>query len=98
MKLFDIIGGKVVIHENALAIPAFKKIWESDKADKQHATAILSYIVFKNKWDSPYVLSIPYDQIESKLKEEFLGSTDYVLTEDEQKAEDSFIRLQNTRT
>lgn len=98
MKLFDIIGGKVVIHENALAIPAFKRIWESDKADKQHATAILSYIVFKNKWDSPYVLSIPYDQIESKLKEEFLGNTDYELTEDEQKAEDSFIRLQHTRT
>lgn len=98
MKLFDIIGGKVVIHENALAIPAFKKIWESDKADKQHATAILSYIVFKNKWDSPYVLSIPYDQIESKLKEEFLGNTNYELTEDEQKAEDSFIRLQHTRT
>lgn len=98
MKLFDILGGKVVIHENALAIPAFKKVWESDKADKQHATAILSYIVFKNKWDSPYVLSIPYDQLEIKLKEEFLGDSKYELTKDEQIAEESFIKLQHTRT
>lgn len=98
MKLFDILGGKVVIHENALAIPAFKKVWESDKSDKQHATAILSYIVFKNKWDSPYVLSIPYDQLEVKLKEEFLGDSRYELTKDEQIAEESFIKLQHTRT
>lgn len=98
MKLFDILGGKVVIHENALAIPAFKKVWESDKADKQHATAVLSYIVFKNKWDSPYVLSIPYDQLEVKLKEEFLGDSKYELTKDEQTAEESFVKLQHTRT
>ena len=44
MKLFDVLGGKVTIHEEALAIPAFRKIWEADK-DKKHATDILSYIV-----------------------------------------------------
>lgn len=97
MKLFDILGGKVVIHENALAIPAFKKVWEKDTADKQHSTAILSYIIFKNKWDSPYVLSLGKDDIEPRLKEEFLGDTDYELTPDEKLAEECFKSLQNTR-
>ena len=31
MKLFDILGGNVTIHEDALAIPAFKKIWEKER-------------------------------------------------------------------
>lgn len=98
MKLFDILGGKVVIHEEALAIPAFKHVWEKDKADKQHATAILSYIVFKNKWDSPYVLSMPEDIIETRLKEEFFGNASYELTNDEAFAEEKFQQLQYTRT
>ena len=82
MKLFDILGGNVTIHEDALAIPAFKKIWEKDKADKQHAIAVISYIVFKNKWDSPYVLSMTEDILEESLKKEFFPEG-YQLTPDE---------------
>ena len=48
MKLFDIVGGKVVIHSDALGIPCFKKVWDADKADKEHATKVISYIVLKN--------------------------------------------------
>ena len=81
MKLFDILGGNVTIHEDALAIPAFKKIWEKDKADKQHAIAVISYIVFKNKWDSPYVLSMTEDILEEALKKEFFPEG-YQLTPD----------------
>ena len=98
MKLFDIIGGKVTIHEEALAIPAFKRIWESDNKDKQHAISAISYIVFKNKWDSPYVLSFTGSDLETKLKKEFFGDENYKLTEDEELAEKSFIQLQYTRT
>ena len=73
MKLFDILGGKVIIHSDALGIPCFKKIWDADKADKEHATKVISYIVLKNKWDSPYVLSMNSDSIETKLKEELFN-------------------------
>lgn len=97
MKLFDVLGGKVIIHEEALAIPAFKKVWEKDK-DKQHATAVLSYIVFKNKWDSPYVLSLSTDELESKLKQQFFEDPNYHLTIDEINAEECFKALQYTRT
>lgn len=55
MKLADIIGGKVVIHPDMLAIPIFRELWESDKDDKEYATKVISYIVLNNKWDSPYV-------------------------------------------
>jgi len=34
MKLFDIVGGKVVIHSDALGIPCFKKVWDADKEQK----------------------------------------------------------------
>lgn len=98
MRLFDILGGKVVIHENALAIPSFKRVWDKDKSDKQHATNVLSYIVFKNKWDSPYVLSLNSEELELSLKEEFFGDQHYELSSDEKLAEETFKSLQNTRT
>lgn len=98
MKLFDILGGKVIIHENALAIPTFKAIWESDK-DKTHATDILSYIVLQNKYNSPYVKTIVDTEVRSKrLKNLFFKDENYELTVEEKIAEDEFIFLQDTAT
>lgn len=98
MKLFDIIGGKVVIHEDALAIPPFRTLWELDK-DKSHATNILSYIVLQNKYNSPYVKTIVDSEARSKrLKNLFFKDENYSLTVEEKIAEDEFIFLQNTAT
>ena len=98
MKLFDIIAGKVVIHEDALGIPYFRKLWES-AADKKHVTDILSYIVLQNKWDSPYVTSLTDDKERSKrLKLQLLNDENYELTVDERLAEEEFNYLQNTPT
>ena len=98
MRLFDIIGGKVTIHEDALAIPSFRKVWEKDK-DKQHATDILSYIVLQNKWNSPYVTSITDEEDRAKrLKQQFFNNPNYKLTAEEQIAEDEFNFLQHTAT
>ena len=38
MKLADIVAGKVVIHNDMLVIPAFKKIWDADNPTKELAT------------------------------------------------------------
>ena len=51
MKLFDLIGGKVKIHPDAIGIPCFRRVWDADKPDKEHATKVISYIVLMNKWD-----------------------------------------------
>lgn len=77
MKLFDILGGKVVIHEDALGIPSFRTIWDSNK-DKKHATDVLSYIVLQNKWNSPYVVSLTDEKERSKrLKQQLFQDSDY---------------------
>lgn len=98
MKLFDIIGGKVVIHSDALGIPCFRRIWESDKPDKEHADRVISYIVLKNKWDSPYVQSMEAEMIEPKLKKELFNDENYELTENELLAEKQYKAFCYTRT
>lgn len=98
MKLFDIIGGKVLIHSDALGIPCFRKVWEADKADKEHATKVISYIVLKNKWDSPYVQSMDADTIEAKLKQEIFNNIEYKLTPEELACEQQYKVFCYTRT
>ena len=70
MKLFDILGGKCVIHADFLAIPTIRRFWENSE-DKQHANNVLSFIILCDYWDSPYVKSMNDDIREEKLKEEF---------------------------
>jgi len=87
MNLADIVGGQVVIHPDMLAIPPFKKLWDSFK-DKDLATKYLWYIVLKNKYDSPYVETMERDLIEPTLKKELFGDENYELPEIQ--AEDSW--------
>lgn len=97
MKLFDIVGGRVQIHSDAIGIPCFRKVWDADKANKEHATKVISYIVLMNKWDSPYVQSMDADSRESKLKEEIFNDKEYNLTAEELSCEDEYKNLLNTR-
>lgn len=96
MKLADIVGGKIVIHPDMLMVPCFKALWEKDD-DKEHATKVISYIVFKNKWDSPYVLSTDNSMLEEKLKDRVFGNKDYRLTTEESICEKEYKDFQNTR-
>ena len=96
MKLFDIVGGKVVIHADFLAIPAMRRYWESS-SDKDHVNKVLSFIILCDYWDSPYVKSMNDDIREEKLKEEFFGNSSYTLTKDEQVCRDEYPRLLDTR-
>lgn len=97
MKLFDLIGGKVKIHSDAIGIPCFRRVWDADKPDKEHATKVISYIVLMNKWDSPYVQSMDEDSRELKLKKEIFDDENYKLTTEELICEDEYKTLLNTR-
>lgn len=77
MNLADIVGGEVVIHPDMLAIPPFRKVWDS--FDHKLATKYLHYIVLKNKYDSPYVESMERDLIEPTLKKQFFNDENYEL-------------------
>ena len=96
MKLFDIVGGKVVIHADFLAIPAMRRYWESS-SDKDHVNKVLSFIILCDYWDSPYVKSMIDDIREEKLKEEFFGNSSYTLSKNEQVCRDEYARLLDTR-
>lgn len=98
MKLFDILAGKVIIHNDALGIPAFKRLWDTDKADKELATKYISYIVLKNKYDSPYVQSMDSDKIGPRLKQELFGDKDKKLPKEVIEAEQAYIAFANTLT
>lgn len=94
MKLFDIVGGKVIIHSDALGIPCFKKIWDS--FSNEEATKYISYIVLKNKYDSPYVLAYRTEDIEGILKKELFKDSSYKLPKDIIECEDSYKRFCHT--
>lgn len=97
MKLFDIQDGKVVLNPSELSLPAFKKIYESDKTkDKQHAIAKISYIVFMYKWDSPYMSVIDEDKRSSILKEELFSDAKFELDKQTEDAIDKFKMFQHT--
>lgn len=98
MQLFDILGGKVVVHADGLALPTFRQLWESDKTDKKHSTDVISYIVLKNKWDSPYVLSTPPEELEKKLKIRIFNDENYKLTERERECEEEYQSFNDTLT
>lgn len=94
MKLFDLQGDKVTIHTEALAIPCFRAIWESEK-DKSIPRDIITYIVLKNHPDSPYVKSMYEDERELKLKEK-LFNKDWTPNELTLTAEKEYIEFLDT--
>ena len=98
MKLADIVAGKVVIHNDMLVIPAFKKIWDADNPTKELATKYISYIVLKNKYDSTYVKSMNEEDIEPRLKKEIFGKSDIKLPKEVIEAEQAYINFANTLT
>lgn len=96
MKLFDIVGDKVVVHANMWALPPFKKYYESTK-DKVHVDAVASFIILCDYWNSPYVKSMSPEEREKVLKKSKFGKQDYKLSVTEQVCRDEFKRLMSTR-
>lgn len=96
MKLFDIIGGKVVVHPDMLALPPFRKYWESTK-DKNHANNIFTFIILCDYWNSPYVKSLPEELREETLKAKIFDDKAYTFTAQEQACRDEYKLLVNTR-
>lgn len=97
MKLFDLLGGKVVIHADFLAIPPIRKYWESTK-DKTHANNILTFIILCDYWNSPYVKSMEKEMRETTLKQSILSDVNYTLTPEEQLCRDEYKKISYTRT
>lgn len=53
--MFELNEGKVIVDPNKLAVPAFKKVWDSDKSkSKEQAFNYLAYVYYMCDYKSPY--------------------------------------------
>jgi len=76
--MFDIVDGKVKINADDLAIPVFKKIYDTDKSnDKTPSFNQISYIVFMYKWNSPYAALIDEEVRDRVIKKDIFGDENY---------------------
>jgi hypothetical protein len=96
MGLFDYKDYKVVIHPDAIAIPAFKKIWDRDKTKEKHkATQELSYIYFVNDFKSPYSVW-PEEDRRAKVIADFIKDPDWKMDPELKMAEAEYNEFQQT--
>jgi hypothetical protein len=96
-KLFDIDNGKVVLDPSNLAIPVFKKIWDSDKSKtKEIATKELTYVVFLCDYKSPYRDYLPQEREEKIRKDIFSADDEWEPSELIKEAIKQYEELQQT--
>jgi hypothetical protein len=97
-RLFDIVGGNVIMNPTILWIPEFKAIWDRDKSKhKGQAVKEISYIVFLYSFKSPY---LAYSERDRKVKilRDYFGETEWEPDEIVTKAIKRYNELQETAT
>lgn len=95
--MFDILSGKIVIKADILAIPPFKKYWESFN-DKSIPEKEITYCVFTHKWDSPYNRSLEPDERYNRIMNDVFNTLDYKFSDQYKEFEQSFIEFLETPT
>jgi len=97
-KLFDIIGGNVIMNPTILWIPEFKEIWDRDKSKhKAKAVKEISYIVFLYSFKSPY---LAYNEKDRKIKilQDYFDDLEWKPDDVVNKAIKRYNELQETAT
>lgn len=96
-KIFDILNGEVIITAEALAIPAFKTIWDADKSkSKGRATDEIKYVAFLcDNAKSPYKDFPEYDK-EKIIRKDVFGSDSYVIDERVKSACEAYLKMTET--
>ncbi len=86
-----------ILHE-MLLIPAYKKIWDSDKdVNKVTALSYFSYIYFKHDLKSKYRNNYSGDELEEKIKIDLFENKKIKLPEYIKDAEAKYIELQSSK-
>jgi len=87
--IFDVIKGEPVINPEALFIPGFKEVWQSDKTtDKVIATQKLLYIYHSRNPRSSYSLLGP--DREAEVIKDFLAPFDITVDEELTRAAERY--------
>lgn len=92
--MFDIIGNKIKLGVEDLAIPPFKEYYNGCK-DKNSAEKDIEYIVWLYKWNTPYRAYSPKER-PSKVAKDVYNNDKFVPSEKLKALADKFNEFQST--
>lgn len=92
--MFDIIGGKISLNTEDLAIPPFREHYNNAK-DKSSALKEIEYVVWLHKWNSPYE-AYPLETRASTVAKDVFGDEQYVPTAEVKELSKRFLEFQET--
>lgn len=92
--MFDIIGGKISLNTEDLAIPPFKDYYNGAK-DKSLALKEIEYVIWLHRWNTPYE-AYPLDTRASVVAKDLFGNSEYVPTAEVKELEKRFLEFQET--
>ena len=98
-RIFDILNGEVVITAEALAIPAFKTIWDNDKSKtKGIATNEIKYVAFLcDQSKSPYK-DFPEYEKEAIIIKDVFKDEGWKPSEEVKLACETYLKMTETAT
>ena len=92
--MFDIIGGKISLNTQDLAVPPFRNYYNGAK-DKSKALKEIEYVVWLNKWNTPYE-AYPLETRAQVVAKDVFGDEKYIPTEEVKTLQKRFIEFQET--
>ena len=92
--MFDIKGDKIVLNTDDLAIPPFAEHYNCAK-DKKQALKEIEYVVWLNKWNTPYE-AYPENERAKRVAKDVFGDENYVPTEQVNNLSKRFLEFQET--
>ena len=92
--MFDIKGDKISINAEDLAVPPFKEHYNNSK-NKSLALKEIEYVVWLNKWNTPYE-AYPLEIRASIVAKDVFGDEKYIPTEEVKTLQKRFLEFQET--
>lgn len=92
--MFDIVGNKITLNTDDLAIPPFKDHYNNAK-DKAHAIKEIEYIIWLYKWNTPYV-AYPENERAQRVAKDVFGVDTYTPTAEVAELSKRFVEFQET--
>ena len=92
--MFDVKGDKISLNTEDLAIPPFKDHYNNAK-NKDQALKEIEYIVWLNRWNTPYE-AYPIETRASTVAKDVFGDEKYIPTEEVKTLQKRFIEFQET--
>lgn len=92
--MFDIKGDRIIINTDELAIPPFKDYFNG-ASDKQLALKEIEYVIWLNKWNTPYE-AYPEKERAQRVAKDVFKDENYIPTAEVKELAKRFIEFQET--